>query len=887
MLKIKPFVFTTLIVLFFAGITVFFTHPVLKESAKGIPYTKTPMQGWENVEMYQGDHIQLYYHYWMAYDYLFTGGNFWQNPYEFSYSDIKVFTSRRVFLCVLYVLFALIGGPLWAYNMLTLSAVFLAGLCTFYFVKYLLKSTMAGLIAGVMFASFPYGLGQLFGGHPNGFLLWMIPLIFLWSHRLLEEGKMRYALYLLPLIATFAYIEYHLLYYTFLLYPPYWAGVIAQKIIRSKTSVFTTLKKMLPALLALGFVCAVGAAILFYIKHVEIGTSTEKAGRTIQEVAIYSPHHSNFWRKINPDLERNIYLGYISFALSLAGLFVLCVKMFASHAKPARLKTFFLSDMAFIYFAGLFGVATVLCLGLSVRIPLYKLLYYTVPYFNYSRNPSRIFVYAMLAMGVLSGYVFITLRAWFDRHAPKLKKITGPVLCAGIIAVNVIDFAPELPVGISLVDPDNTIYKYVKENINEGEKTFMVPLWPGDSAWSSIYMYYMTLTRVKAINGYYPLVPERYITEVFNRLFSVNVGELSTQQVKILKDQNVRFVIVHQDTFPKKVSHYPSFDTVERLKNNPALTYLATDRTMHLFELKHNPDLKPVTVVPACGMYYEECHLATKSAVVEDSTASNKRALEFDKPGKMDQPLIWGTKQILPAGHYKVTYRVKSESADNTFKLAVFDNTVAKEFTQIASKKVSDNAPTDWTYITLDVVSNTPFQPDYRIYKTGTQKLWLDNIYITRTGYEGELEFLEAEDTFTAVNTSIVTDPEASGTLAAVVNPDFVHKTRFEAVYGPYRRFAKGNYVLNVRYKCSKAAGPDPVMMEVTCDWGREKLATKPVEANTGEKYKTLKVPFTLERDRVLEFRAIYLKPCLFAIDCFEITKANTQNQTAPQHNNQ
>ena len=81
-----------------------------------------------------------------------------------------------------------------------------------------------------------------------------------------------------------------------------------------------------------------------------------------------------------------------------------------------------------------------------------------------------------------------------------------------------------------------------------------MPIWPGDSAWSAIYEYYATLTGVPIVNGYNPVPRQRYVTEVFEPLRSLNVGELRAAQHALLRDWNVSHIVLHQDLFPRKVS---------------------------------------------------------------------------------------------------------------------------------------------------------------------------------------------------------------------------------------------------------------------------------------------------------------------------------------------
>src|SRR5262249_60480036 len=59
--------------------------------------------------------------------------------------------------------------------------------------------------------------------------------------------------------------------------------------------------------------------------------------------------------------------------------------------------------------------------------------------------------------------------------------------------------------------PDNPVYGLLQ---TEARRVLYLPIWPGDSAWSSIYLYNVTRTRVPMLNGHFPLLPRRDVTAV-------------------------------------------------------------------------------------------------------------------------------------------------------------------------------------------------------------------------------------------------------------------------------------------------------------------------------------------------------------------------------------
>ena len=64
-----------------------------------------------------------------------------------------------------------------------------------------------------------------------------------------------------------------------------------------------------------------------------------------------------------------------------------------------------------------------------------------------------------------------------------------------------------------------------------------IPLWPGDSAWSSLYQYYGSMYRIRMLNGYHPVIPSRYVEDIFTTFSSANRGYLDDGQLNALQNE--------------------------------------------------------------------------------------------------------------------------------------------------------------------------------------------------------------------------------------------------------------------------------------------------------------------------------------------------------------
>ena len=96
-------------------------------------------------------------------------------------------------------------------------------------------------------------------------------------------------------------------------------------------------------------------------------------------------------------------------------------------------------------------------------------------------------------------------------------------------------------IGLSLVDEKNQIYSALAELPRGKTLVLGLPLFPGDSHQSSLYEYYITLSRQPMVNGYSPVVSRKYVDTVFWPLLNVNVGEIREKEYALLR----RFGVTH------------------------------------------------------------------------------------------------------------------------------------------------------------------------------------------------------------------------------------------------------------------------------------------------------------------------------------------------------
>jgi len=847
-----------LVILIFFGLSLIFTWPLIVHFNQGIAYTRMPDQGWEVRTMQQGDHLQLYYHFWLAKDALRKEYPFFIDPYEFSVEGMKIFTVRRIPLSILFVIFSFLGGA-FAYNSVVIFSIIFSGLAMFLLAKVYLKKDMPSFTAALIYAASPFALSQLLGGHTNGFLWGLAPLAVFSIERLFASGKIRFGFIYLFCLLSCALIEYHLLYYltlfTLILVPVRTVTSLANWKKANLNLRERLLKSWLPVFISLAIVFV----FVMYLKNTEISASIAQKGRSLSEVRIYSPQVKDLFSRGNTDSEKNVYLGIIALSLAFLGL---AFNLF----RPGRDITVYEEKINLLFFSGGLIITSVLALGtnLSDIFPLYNFCYKYIPYFNYPRVPGRIVVISFMCLALLSGYGVTGIINLSGRIKKTVFRKTVLIITGVFMSIALfLDYNANCKVGISLFDDSNNIYKTVRENSGD-KKLLELPLWPGDTAWSSIYLYYATLTRVKIINGYYPLVPQEYVDKIFYPLISLNLGCIAEIEYKLLKELGVKYITFHTNAFPQKVSHYSASYSINRLMEMPYVKFITQDDSIWLFELRDKPVVEeeghrrrwPAGIIERADQFRRHV-----GRLVDDPESESGRALFASPESDSYGYLLFGRQQVLPRGEYKVIFHIKTD--DNTINEPVVILDINGGNGHLSTYELKEIKGTDFKKagVYQDFVmyfeQKWPLFWEFRICYLDKAPIWADYIYILPAEEEDPLFHYEAEELF--YRGVVEKDQNASGERAILFSPGFTAEK--EVLFGPRRRFPAGSYQASFRLKTDTSIKKPIACLEVTTNWGKEKLAEKIIKGSNfkeTEVYQDFSFPFELQTDRILEFRVIY-----------------------------
>jgi hypothetical protein len=536
----------------------------------------------------------------------------------------------------------------------------------------------------------------------------------------------------------------------------------------------------------LAFGLFAGAAFLLYYKSQFIAPAGHAAGRSFREIALFSPWPGDFVARDNTELTRQLYLG--------AAVAVLAV--FALRDWPGRILV------------AVAAVSGALALGPHAPpwLPLHRIAYHAVPFFGFIRQPAKLFAVTLIALALAAGFGVSRLA----RHCGDARR---SVVCALAVAAILLDFSAVLPLGLTQLPKTNRVYGEIAAN-GAGSNVLELPLWPGDSAYSSLYQYWSTVTRVPIVNGYSPTAPRDYVERVFRPLATLNVGELDEAQHRLLDDLRVRYVTLHRDAFPPKVNAYPYRFTLDAMRANPNLEYRGEADGVYLFE-RAERRYEPWNARRGSplGVFFEAESLKVGSgAAVTDVDASSGALVRGSVPGD-PRPVIFGPYRTFPAGAYEARFRAAGRG-----RVEVSTDLGART---LAEGRV-DVAALD--EIALEFALGQPSVLEFRAFADRPGALGVDWVLVRKLD-GAPSDRVEAED-LVARSGSVDETADASGGAAAVVVASAAPAGAI-VLDGPFREFDPGTVDVTVR------ARGGPVRVSIESVDGRRKLAEVSVPAES------------------------------------------------------
>jgi hypothetical protein len=598
-----------LILLLTSLLWVWFTWPLPQQVFSGIPWTGHATERNPVRAMVPGDHLQLMYHFWLLGDMLRGDTPWFNNLYEFNTGHDDDGYRPDPF----YVPFSLVyaagerfAGRAFGWNLAGFIGLLLTLHFTWRLARQYTESDRLALAAAVIALALPYRWFCLLGGSPTGFGMAFVPMLLYGLDRAIRQLSMAGGL-LAGLAIVLAYCTDLHVFYFLGLAAPVWSlmALLQRDDFRwaRPRSWWRLVGVLWPVAAALLMVFEMGRLTSGHLAGTDLA-----AGRSLQEVAAFSPDAAGFLGWGNLGTGNHIYIGIVPLLLIAGGVVFL---LRSARRKPK------LSFHEWVFGAFLLGaVAFIMVLALGPRGPfhgaLLDLCRQFIPKYKMIRQTPKIYCLMPSVMAALLAFLFGAVMARVSR-----KKLAGGLLVLAV-ALAMVEFKAHLRAGICDVEMQQEAYRAVATHAGHHQRiprVLVLPFWPGNSHWASLYEHYASLYRLRMVNGYSPAVSTNYIQSVFRPLESANLGELQEPQLDQLQSMGVDYLLLHEDAFPEKVSPYPVIFTLNGLLTNPHLELLAHSRQVWAFRIRHGEPAGVPTGEPiACPVLFPARRWEAESA---------------------------------------------------------------------------------------------------------------------------------------------------------------------------------------------------------------------------------------------------------------------------------
>lgn len=675
--------------------------PLPMHARSGIPASSSQNEPETARAMVAGDHLQFLYHLWLGRDTFLGHTPLFHNLYEFN-RDAGI-AERRSNSMSYYMPFSLFftvfssGGQALGWNGTGFASLWITLVFTWLLARRYAPDAGVAVLAAMLSILFPYRWITLLGGSPTGLSMMWVPIAFYGIDIMVRDRKWKGAALAGAAIFLSGWSDPHVAFFT-AMGTPCWCLVAyfftRKQIFPDKTE----LRQLLCASIPL-FVF--GVFILLQAKGTtgSLGdTALSDNARRISEVALFSPHAAGMcaWNAFGN--EAHIYIGWLMLSILSAGMLAVLANRFRRPAIPC-----FQLLSALILFAGI-GAALWLSTGIynPGRELFWMRLCRLIPPYSMIRQPAKVFI---LLPTIIAVFMAITLPLLAETL--RLKGKCRFVLYAIIMAGLIYDYARRIDPAICILDKSQGAYRAVADDARREAMVPLalgIPLWPGDSHWTSLNQYYSTLYRVRMMNGYRPTVRKTYYEDVFMGFKSLNEGSISDAQLRSLQQRGVHYIILHEDAFPEKVSVFPVAGTLRALLAHPQIKLLEQDGPVWAFKIMSTP----------IGVYRKmpDWNLMFPSRIWEaehgDATNVQIIASEDSSSGHYLQLTNAGSTLLIPPRHVPnvpdLVYTIRARTPDGTGSYSV-DLQVDNQTTR---HRLETRPQWSWQQIRIPVTSDFP-----------------------------------------------------------------------------------------------------------------------------------------------------------------------------------
>jgi hypothetical protein len=355
-------------------------------------------------------------------------------------------------------------------------------------------------------------------------------------------------------------------------------------------------------------------------------------GRQPEEALVYSPAWRGLIQHVSDSTSVQAYIGW-PIMLCVAAAIVMTL-----FSRPMRSRLFSRPDrtVTLTVFLLLVALGGIVLLALGPRGPAdglaFRVVRKLIPPYTMIRQPAKIYCFVPSLLALLAALAWTRLGVLVPR---RVMAVLLPLWSVVLLA----DYRYPIRAAVCLLDERQAAYAAVEKDAAARQikpHLLVLPLWPGNSHWTSPYLFHASLYRLRMVNGYQPFVNQDYMTNVFQRLSSVNKGYFDESQFDWLEGAGVNYLILHENAFPEKISPFPVGDTLRRLLEDPRLHWLAQADGVWAFRITPRPTAsatpRPAPLLPILfpSRSWEIEQLSTNlQGIVEDRGASGGRAVHM------------------------------------------------------------------------------------------------------------------------------------------------------------------------------------------------------------------------------------------------------------------
>jgi len=566
-----------------------FTWPLPRHLTTAIPFS-AQLEKQEHISsMDPGDHLQYLYYLKLVTD-MVTGDSPWMyNLYEFNTGDDAERYEPDPYYVPFSLLFALIaqaGNLALAWNLTGLISLWLTYWITWKLVRRYTDNEWLAAAASIMTFALPVRWANLLGGSPMGLAMLWTPVMMYGLDIAVRDGKWRGGVVAGVSILLALWTDMHTFFFISLAAPA-WCVVAFIKKENFEWGRFVSYRQLAIALLPVPLFLA--AALGIRHLHTHDTSLVAEESRKWAEAALFSPFPVGLFEHAQ-GITGHVFIGYGVITLIAAGLIaILAALMFREKRKLVTREILVLLVLTV-------GIVVLIFLALGAHGPnggkAFDLARKYIPFYSMIRQSGKIYTLMPPILAVMSVVVFRLL--WIS--AGRWISIGFWTACSAWILVN---GYLHVGVGLTWFNSQQGAYAAVAQHAKTNDLrpgAIMIPLWPGDTHYTSVYQVFALEYNLRMVNGYSPMVTSAYKQEIYYPFVSINQGVLNEKQLDDLLARGIHYVILHQNLFPEQVSPFPVGYTIRNLLNNPRLEFLKQDERVWSFRILESPSSQASTV---------------------------------------------------------------------------------------------------------------------------------------------------------------------------------------------------------------------------------------------------------------------------------------------------